>query len=65
MRAQRKAMRDRERFRRSLLTLELDGSPDVIIRTIKAAGLEGVYAKQRDSIYLAGHSGRDMAEIQS
>ncbi len=33
---------------------ELDGSLDAILRTIKAAGLEGVIAKQRDSIYHAG-----------
>ncbi|MGE5215352.1 MAG: hypothetical protein ACM3NN_16880 [Nitrospirota bacterium] len=32
----------------------LSGSPEEIIRTIKAAGLEGVIAKKRDSVYRAG-----------
>jgi bifunctional non-homologous end joining protein LigD len=32
----------------------LSGSPEQIIRTIKAAGLEGVIAKKRDSLYRAG-----------
>jgi bifunctional non-homologous end joining protein LigD len=32
----------------------LSGSPEEIIRTIKSAGLEGVIAKQRDSLYQAG-----------
>jgi bifunctional non-homologous end joining protein LigD len=33
---------------------DLSGSPEQIIRTIKAAGLEGVIAKKRDSLYRAG-----------
>jgi bifunctional non-homologous end joining protein LigD len=32
----------------------LSGSPEEIIRIIKAAGLEGVIAKKRDSLYRAG-----------
>jgi bifunctional non-homologous end joining protein LigD len=33
---------------------ELSGSPAAIERTIRSAGLEGVIAKQRDSVYRAG-----------
>ncbi|HEX4696342.1 MAG TPA: non-homologous end-joining DNA ligase [Candidatus Udaeobacter sp.] len=32
----------------------LSGSPEAIIRTIETAGLEGVIAKKRDSVYRAG-----------
>jgi bifunctional non-homologous end joining protein LigD len=33
---------------------ELSGPPDVIAKTIREAGLEGIVAKRRDSIYRAG-----------
>jgi bifunctional non-homologous end joining protein LigD len=33
---------------------ELSGTPNAVIRTVAAAGLEGVIAKQRDSLYRAG-----------
>ena len=33
---------------------DLDGEPKTIVRTIQEAGLEGVIAKRRDSIYRAG-----------
>jgi bifunctional non-homologous end joining protein LigD len=33
---------------------ELTGKPAAVIRTVGAAGLEGVIAKQRDSVYRAG-----------
>jgi bifunctional non-homologous end joining protein LigD len=33
---------------------ELSGTPPAIIRTVAAAGLEGVVAKKRDSVYRAG-----------
>jgi bifunctional non-homologous end joining protein LigD len=34
-----------------LYSAELDGAPEAIVESIKAAGLEGVIAKRRDSIY--------------
>jgi bifunctional non-homologous end joining protein LigD len=33
---------------------DLDGEPNAIIRTIQQAGLEGIVAKHRDSVYHAG-----------
>jgi bifunctional non-homologous end joining protein LigD len=33
---------------------DLDGKPQAIIRTIQEAGLEGIIAKRRDSVYRAG-----------
>jgi bifunctional non-homologous end joining protein LigD len=33
---------------------ELEGSPDAIVATVSSAGLEGIVAKKRDSIYRAG-----------
>jgi bifunctional non-homologous end joining protein LigD len=33
---------------------DLDGKPQAIIRTIREAGLEGIIAKRRDSVYRAG-----------
>jgi bifunctional non-homologous end joining protein LigD len=41
----------------------LSGSPEEIIRTIKAAGLEGVIAKKRDSVYRAGAASDHVAQI--
>ena len=37
-----------------LYNANLSGSPAAIMRTIKSAGLEGVVAKKRDSVYRAG-----------
>ncbi len=37
-----------------LYNANLSGTPATIVRTIKSAGLEGVVAKKRDSVYRAG-----------
>ena len=36
------------------INVELQGAPEKILATVKRAGLEGVIAKKRDSVYQAG-----------
>ena len=57
----KKPLRERKKKLREILegshvryNLNLAGSPEAILRTIKSAGLEGVVAKKRDSFYRAG-----------
>jgi bifunctional non-homologous end joining protein LigD len=57
----KKPLHKRKRKLRELLTdsevrynAELTGSPTSIVQTIKSAGLEGIVAKRRDSLYRAG-----------
>ena len=54
-------LRERKRKLRDVLSgsnvrynADLTGEPKTIIRTIQEAGLEGIVAKQRDSLYRAG-----------
>ncbi|MFL6590383.1 MAG: non-homologous end-joining DNA ligase [Chthoniobacterales bacterium] len=61
---QRRPLHERKEKLRTLITdsgsailrysAELPGKPDAVIRTVAAAGLEGIVAKKRDSLYRAG-----------
>ena len=57
----KRPLRERKRKLRDVLSgsevrynADLTGEPKTIIRTIQEAGLEGIVAKQRDSLYRAG-----------
>jgi bifunctional non-homologous end joining protein LigD len=57
----KKPLRERKEKLREILeesdvryNANLSGSPEAILRTIKSAGLEGIVAKKRDSLYRAG-----------
>ena len=57
----RKPLRERKAKLREILTgsavrynAELPGSADAVLRTVKDAGLEGIVAKERDSLCRAG-----------
>jgi bifunctional non-homologous end joining protein LigD len=57
----KRPLRERKRKLRDVLSgsevrynADLTGEPKTIIRTIEKAGLEGIVAKQRDSLYRAG-----------
>jgi bifunctional non-homologous end joining protein LigD len=47
-----------------LLSQELAGSADDVVRSVKALGLEGVVAKRRDSIYMPGERSSDWVKLK-
>jgi bifunctional non-homologous end joining protein LigD len=46
------------------LSLELPGSAAAIVQALRAAGIEGVVAKRRDSIYQPGERSRDWVKLK-
>ena len=60
-----KLKRTHRRLNRVRYSAELAGSADAVLKMVRAAGLEGIVAKKRDSPYRAGTRVTIVAEIQA